>query len=567
MTLLGPHRPVLRPQPARRADGRRAALGHAGRARACRSSRSPSSPSDGAGGVERYEGRLVRIDGVTVDTAVWTAAGSGATYTLTDATGTLAVRINPGVDFAGQPAPTAPFDIVGVVSQFRDAAPYIGGYQLQPRAATDILDASTAPVIAPRAPFETAATPTSVTLHWTTDRPAHSEVRFTRPDGTTGRVVRPDAHDGPHGHGRRAHRGDHLPPHAALGGRRRHGRRRRLPRQHAQRAGHDRGRRGDLQPRRRRERRDRARRPQRAPSRHAPAAPRRGDRDHRPGALQPLGQHGTQIGDALLAAKSRGVRVRLILDDATTQTEGDRLRAAGIPVITDGFGQNDGSFGLHHNKFVVIDRASTDPTRALVMTGSWNPTDSGTTDNFQNVVWIQDGALAGGYTAEFEQMWGSSHGHAGRRRSRASTAARRSSPRRPSGSATCTRARVQPAGRGPVRDRRGGHRRGPRHGRLRDRPQPQPRHAHGLRRRRPRALRRRRAGARRHRRRRHDGLGLRPARRLRRRLRVPVEHARPAAPQGRPGRRAAPRRATRRSSRARSTGRARPTRTTTRTRS
>ena len=101
------------------------------------------------------------------------------------------------------------------------------------------------------------------------------------------------------------------------------------------------------------------------------------------------------------------MRVRLILDDATTQTEGDRLRTAGIPVITDGFGQNDGAFGLHHNKFVVVDRGSTDPTRAWTMTGSWNPTDSGTTGNFQNVVWIQDGALAGAFTAEFEQMWGS----------------------------------------------------------------------------------------------------------------------------------------------------------------
>ncbi|HEX8386535.1 MAG TPA: DUF5689 domain-containing protein, partial [Rubricoccaceae bacterium] len=144
---------------------------------------------DGAGGVEQYEGRLVRVDGVTVNTAVWTAEGAGSNYVLTDASGTLPVRVNPGVDFAGQPAPGGPFSVVGVLSQFRQTAPFIGGYQLMPRSAADILDATDAPVIAPTAPFETAATPTGVTVRWTTDQPAHSEVRYTAPDGTGGRVV------------------------------------------------------------------------------------------------------------------------------------------------------------------------------------------------------------------------------------------------------------------------------------------------------------------------------------------------------------------------------------------
>ena len=42
-----------------------------------------------------------------------------------------------------------------------------------------------------------------------------------------------------------------------------------------------------------------------------------------------------------------------------------------------------------------------------VITGSWNPTDPGTNDDRQNVVEIQDVALAGAYTVEFEEMWGS----------------------------------------------------------------------------------------------------------------------------------------------------------------
>ena len=362
---------------------------------------------DGAGGVERYEGRLVRIDRVTTSTAVWTAEGSGSNYTLTDATGTLPVRINPGTTLAGQPAPGAAFDIVGVVSQFKTPAPFVGGYQLQPRRREDVLDATDAPVIAATAPFETAATPTSVTLRWTTSQPAHSEVRYTTAAGAAGRVVD------------EARTTEHtvvlpnLAPatiytvqlrSAALA-------------DTAVAAGYP------------------------VTTRSAPGTtetievyfnhavdasvatgevarnvdlnsillPRlAGATETIDVALYSLsGSVGTAIGDALLAARARGVRVRLIVDDATNTTEPNRLRAAGLQVINDGFGANDGAAGLHHNKFVVIDRASTDPTRAWTMTGSWNPTDSGTTDNFQNVVWIQDGALAGAYTAEFEQEWGS----------------------------------------------------------------------------------------------------------------------------------------------------------------
>ncbi|HEX9952438.1 MAG TPA: phospholipase D-like domain-containing protein, partial [Rubricoccaceae bacterium] len=364
--------------------------------------------ADGAGGVERFEGRLVRIDGVTVNTAVWTAEGAGSNYILTDATGTFAVRVNPGTDLAGQPAPAGAFDIVGVVSQFRSAAPYIGGYQLQPRSRTDVLDASNAPVIAPAAPFETAVTSTSVTLRWTTDRPAHSEVRYTSPTGTTGRVVdeaRTTTHTvtltglAPATIYRLALRSAADADTAVVVG---------YPVSTSAAPGttetvevyfnHTVD----------------------ASVATGPVAqnvnltsillPRLASATETIDlALYSLsGSVGTQIGNALLAARSRGVRVRLILDDDTNPAEPDRLRAAGLAVITDGFGQNDGAFGLHHNKFVVIDRASTDPTRAWTMTGSWNPTDSGTTDNQQNVVWIQDGALAGAFTAEFEQMWGSS---------------------------------------------------------------------------------------------------------------------------------------------------------------
>ena len=362
---------------------------------------------DGQNGVERFEGRLVRVDGVTVNTAVWTAEGPGSNYTITDATGTFAVRINPATDLAGRQAPGATFSLVGVVSQFDNAAPFNTGYQLQPRFLADVIDRRDAPTIVPDAPFETAATATTVTLRWTTSAPAHTEVRYVSATGARGRVV-DEARTTEHTVTLRdlspatiytlQLRSAALADTAVVAG---------YPVSTSSPAGSTGvfevtfnksvdarvatgpvARTGDLT----------AILVGRIAAAHLSVDV----------ALYSLsGSVGTAIGTALIAARDRGVRVRVVLDDETNPAEPNRLRAASLPVITDGFGQNDGAAGLHHNKFVVVDRLGTDPARVWTMTGSWNPTDSGTTDNFQNVVWIQDAALAGAYTAEFEQMWGS----------------------------------------------------------------------------------------------------------------------------------------------------------------
>jgi hypothetical protein len=59
-----------------------------------------------------------------------------------------------------------------------------------------------------------------------------------------------------------------------------------------------------------------------------------------------------------------------------------------------------------HNKFFVIDGRGGAPESVWVWTGSWNPTDPGTNDDFQNVIEFQDPALANAYTVEFNEMWG-----------------------------------------------------------------------------------------------------------------------------------------------------------------
>ena len=88
------------------------------------------------------------------------------------------------------------------------------------------------------------------------------------------------------------------------------------------------------------------------------------------------------------------------------QHPGHTLTSNGIPYINDAYGINDGS-GLHHNKFFVIDYRGGAPDSVWVITGSWNPTDPGTNDDRQNLVLFQDVALAGAYTVEFQEEWGS----------------------------------------------------------------------------------------------------------------------------------------------------------------
>ena len=125
-----------------------------------------------------------------------------------------------------------------------------------------------------------------------------------------------------------------------------------------------------------------------------------------------------EIADALVAAKQRGVAVRLVTDNENTGS--DNLSALGIltsnavPWIDDTEDGSAGS-GLQHNKFIVIDGSK-------VLTGSANFTHSdlhGDPDgnggylglgNANNIVTIDSTALATLYTTQFSAMWGDGPG-------------------------------------------------------------------------------------------------------------------------------------------------------------
>ena len=121
------------------------------------------------------------------------------------------------------------------------------------------------------------------------------------------------------------------------------------------------------------------------------------------------GTVGANIANALIAAKGRGVKVRVIGEkDNQTTVPWTTLKNAGIPVIDDSFDPINYGAGLMHNKFGIFDyRDTTSFIDDWIWSGSWNATDPGNTNDAQNVIEIQDKSLANAYTMEFNEMWGS----------------------------------------------------------------------------------------------------------------------------------------------------------------
>jgi len=101
----------------------------------------------------------------------------------------------------------------------------------------------------------------------------------------------------------------------------------------------------------------------------------------------------TDVIQAVLAAKKRGVDVRVILDH--TQENGDSqatMVAAGIPCFI------DHTYKIMHHKFLVIDGTS-------VENGSFNYTLSADKSNAENALYTTDApALAAAYTTEWQRI-------------------------------------------------------------------------------------------------------------------------------------------------------------------
>ena len=107
-----------------------------------------------------------------------------------------------------------------------------------------------------------------------------------------------------------------------------------------------------------------------------------------------------EVADALLSARARGVKVRVILDaeGASSEYSQDaRLCAAGIALKIENWG------GKSHAKWAVADAASA--PFAAVAFGSMNFTRAGENRNDENTLYLKNAELSALFAAEFEREW------------------------------------------------------------------------------------------------------------------------------------------------------------------
>jgi len=116
-----------------------------------------------------------------------------------------------------------------------------------------------------------------------------------------------------------------------------------------------------------------------------------------------------EVGEAVLAAHKRGVKVRVLLDNVFSSPAAtaswkyvpfNELKRAGVSCKYD-----DEASKLHH-KFVVVDRK-------VVITGSFNLSASAAADNDENLLIVESAAVAKQYSGEFERLWKLYHGDPG----------------------------------------------------------------------------------------------------------------------------------------------------------
>jgi hypothetical protein len=108
----------------------------------------------------------------------------------------------------------------------------------------------------------------------------------------------------------------------------------------------------------------------------------------------------TEVADAILAAKGRGVSVRVVIDAggaANAYSKTPELCAAGIPVKTENWG------GKSHSKWAVADSAFA--SQAAVVFGSMNWTNAGDSNNDENTLYVKNAAFAADFQAEFDRQW------------------------------------------------------------------------------------------------------------------------------------------------------------------
>ena len=363
--------------------------------------------TEGANGIEKFEGKLVRINDVTVNTSDWNVTGSGYNYTLTDNTGSCEIRIDKDTDIANTPAPTGNFDLIGVVAQYDPSSPFTQGYQLMPRFIEDIILYSGPRLIS--GPDEKDITPYSMTITWSTATPANSIIKYgetssyeidslTIEESVIQHEVMLNGLSPATVYHVKVGSGDstgtnYFSDHIVI-------------------TSSDPASTGEINVYFNKSI---------DPSLTYPDNQANGNQNLEQKLIQRINTAQYSIDfcfyswnlagvtNAILNAHQRNVKIRFIYDHEHNQYQVRRLKQAGITVIDNAFGNNDGT-EIQHNKFAIFDaRDNTTAIDDWVWTGSLNLTDANELGVYaaQNVIEIQDQALAKAYTIEFNEMWGS----------------------------------------------------------------------------------------------------------------------------------------------------------------
>ena len=357
---------------------------------------------------EPNEGRLIRMNDVSISSGVWpvTPSGGNSSIYVTDGTGTGLVYIDKDTAVNGSPHPGSVFDIVGILKQYDTSVPHSSGYELVPRFLEDVYPHDPGPPINGIVEILDLSS-TGATLYFETATPGSSEIEYG-PDTNYG-FTAGDAGASELTHtivlgGLDPNSIYHFRAKSTDGTGTRYGQDQLL----------------------------------------ATASDQPGElhvymsfsADHSyadPGNEVPQNQtlssilvtminaaqssvdaalysfSLTNVRDALIDAHNRGCLVRLIIEDSNSHASADICAAAGIPYITSTYAGNHSAtygWGIMHNKYVVIDGRDADKYNDWVWTGSGNMSIAGN-DDVNNGLKILDYGLAQAYTIEFNEMWGS----------------------------------------------------------------------------------------------------------------------------------------------------------------
>lgn len=353
-------------------------------------------------GFEEFESRLIRINNVTIQGSGNFA--SATNYNISDATGTLTAGLridNDVTSIIGQPIPQTPVDLVGILGQFKTSPPYNTGYQLLPRFLSDIIFDNLPLVLNPV--IASNITPNSFIVYFNTARNGNSQVKYgltptleldsvvinndttvhivpisglqegtlyyfraysTNSAGTSfsSLQVVTTASANPQTGTINVYFNFPVDTTVAI--------------------------------------------PGNAAKGNVSFAQKLIERINAASYSIDLALYSfsdlPDVANAIIAAKNRGVKVRVVYENRTTQNSMQALINAGIPVLKRTSGLN----GIMHNKFFIFDARDTVAVNDWLWTGSWNVTL--TESNWENnVVEINDPTITQAYKIEFEEMWGS----------------------------------------------------------------------------------------------------------------------------------------------------------------